>query len=145
MLKNVKFRNSELTPDLIKRIQLTVFANGYSWLDGSKNLISESEAKSICESGRDFLAINNNGKLILSGYQGERFEDYPEKEISPYAFVVSGGELEYIPTCGEEAYFSNDKEFWIKKNFLYFNPRTLKFVDFEDKEWDVCRPLNSCF
>jgi len=102
----------EVTPDLSSRIQEIVFANGGDW---------GCEGVEINHVSSKYLYIEKKGKL---GYGDDKscFEEHKFKEVSPYDFIASQGQQEWLPKYYEEALFSDNGKDWYKENFINYTP-----------------------
>jgi len=112
MITEVKM---EVTPDLSKRIQEIVFANGGDWVGSRKKTIQFTDKKRLC--------IENDKDLFYLEDETQRyFNEHPFKEISAYDFISSQGQQEWLPKYDEEALFSDDKKDWHKRKFKVYIP-----------------------
>jgi len=122
----------EVTPDLSTRIQEIVFANGGSW--GFKG----TEIKYLSSK---YLYIEKKGNLAY-GEDKNNFKKDGYKEISPYDFITSQGQQEWLPKYGEEAMFSDNEKDWHKRKFKSYLPDySYPFIIEGNIEWKYCKPI----
>jgi hypothetical protein len=97
MVTNVKM---QVTPDLSRRIQEIVFANGGSWC---------SKSKKIDYIEKEYLYLTDNSLSFGNVYS--IFSMDRKKEISPYDFIASQGQQEWLPKFGEKVEVSDKANF----------------------------------
>ena len=132
MVTRIKMK---VTPELSKRVQEIVFANGgkWKWWDAK---ISNTDEK--------YLYVDENKDLMW----GRDIEFYKQqhdyKEVKAIDFIVSQGEQEWLPKYGEFCEFSNDEDFQDKytKEFRGYLPRgDYNHVTTAGHIYRYCRPL----
>jgi len=123
MITEVKM---EVTPDLNKRIQEIVFANG-----GRRNPPTGDIR---------YLLINCEKCIIYTDKEG--FKRSYFKEVSAYDFIASQGEQEWLPKYNEEVMFSDNEKDWHKKQFKSYLPDySYPFITEGNIEWKFCKLL----
>jgi len=130
MITEIKMK---VTPDLSKRVQATVFANGGKWR-GEKAEISYTDEK--------YLYVDEN-KDLINGSDIKYYKQHDYKEVSAYDFISSQGEQEWLPDYGELCEFSDNKDFQDvhTKEFACYMPRGYSHVALGGHIYKYCRPL----
>jgi len=117
----------EVTPDLSTRIQEIVLANG-----GRRNPPT-GDIK--------YLLINCEKCIIYT--DEERFKRSYFKEVSPYDFIASQGQQEWLPKYGEEAMFNEyDEKTWVKDTFIGYGPKLTYPYWCNNRGYRNCKPIS---
>jgi len=129
MITNVKM---EVTPELSKRVQKIVFANGGKW--GLNH-------KKIKNTFFKYLYIDKNKKLLY-GEDKSCFKKNKFKKVDVYAFIASQGEQEWLSKYSKETIFSDDEKNWHEKLFKSYSPTSsYPFTTKENINYKCCKSL----
>ena len=140
MVTNVKMKVNE---DLSRRVQEIVFAHGGRWLT-NVSLTIDGKKVSYTNNPYIYISCNYYDDIVLNfGSDAEYFKNSDEEEISAYDFIASNGEQKWLPKCGEEVLFSDDKVEWKKGIFRMYAPAmTHPFISEIGICSSYCKPLS---
>jgi len=122
----------EVTPDLSKRVQEIVFANGGKQEDTSNTIIAYTEWR--------YLFIDKEKYMYMSNCK-DVFENSNFEEISPYDFITSQGKKKWLPKYGEKALFSDAKEKWYGDIFINYKPTIVGSFQCKNNNYKYCKPI----
>jgi len=129
----ITYIKMKVTPDLSRRIQEIIFANGGSWSSGHTD-ISDINMKYL------YIGVN---KTISMGSVLACFNEAREEEILAYDFIASQGQQKWLPRYGEEVYmWDYDKESKKKVLFITYYPNsTFGYISIDGDRYKNCVPI----